>query len=66
MPLSRFAGHPVLRRAAYMTELHMGNDRDDFGDDPNGVPAHEGRPSSSPLRLRFGNARRQWLTVGER
>jgi len=27
----------------YMTEIHMGNDREDFDDDPNGVPLYEGR-----------------------
>ena len=34
---------PGLARREYMTELHMGNDRDDFGNDPNGVPVYEGR-----------------------
>ena len=27
----------------YMTEVHMGNDREDFDDDPAGVPIFEGR-----------------------
>lgn len=27
----------------YMTEIHMGNDREDFEDDPDGVPLYEGR-----------------------
>ena len=26
-----------------MTEIHMGNDREDFGDDASGVPSYEGR-----------------------
>ena len=32
-----------LAQREYMTELHMGNDRDDFGDDPKGMPVYEGR-----------------------
>ncbi len=27
----------------YMTEIHMGNDREDFGNDSDGVPLYEGR-----------------------
>ncbi|MGO9059851.1 MAG: Eco57I restriction-modification methylase domain-containing protein, partial [Candidatus Binataceae bacterium] len=27
----------------YMAEMHMGSDREDFGDDPEGVPLYEGR-----------------------
>jgi hypothetical protein len=32
-----------LAKRKYMAELHMGNDREDFGDDPDGVPLYEGR-----------------------
>jgi len=32
-----------LARREYMRELDMGSDREDFGDDPNGMPVYEGR-----------------------
>jgi hypothetical protein len=32
-----------LSRRQYMRELDMGNDREDFGNDPDGVPLYEGR-----------------------
>ena len=34
------AGPPVR---VYMTEVHMGNDRELFSEDPNGLPVYEGR-----------------------
>jgi hypothetical protein len=38
-------GEPVegLPQRVYMREIDMGNDRDDFDDDPSGVPIYEGR-----------------------
>ena len=32
-----------LAKRRYAAEMHMGNDREDFGTDPNGVPLYEGR-----------------------
>jgi hypothetical protein len=32
-----------LARRLYAAEIHMGNDREDFSNDPNGVPLYEGR-----------------------
>ena len=32
-----------LAQREYMTELHMGNDREDFGNNPDGLPLYEGR-----------------------
>ena len=32
-----------LARRQYMRELDMGNDREDFGNDPGGLPLYEGR-----------------------
>jgi hypothetical protein len=34
---------PDLARREYMREIDMGNDREDFDDDPSGLPVYEGR-----------------------
>jgi hypothetical protein len=34
---------PGLARREYMREIDMGNDREDFEDDPSGLPVYEGR-----------------------
>jgi hypothetical protein len=34
---------PGAPNRVYMAELHMGNDRGDFGNDPDGIPVYEGR-----------------------
>lgn len=37
------ATDPGLHSRIYMTEIHMGNDRDEFGEVAGGVPVYEGR-----------------------
>jgi len=34
---------PALAQREYLAEVHMGNDREDFEDDPAGLPLYEGR-----------------------